>query len=78
MNLRMTLSFAVLTALAGAPVRADEAKPREACRPDVERLCPGVQPGGGRIANCLRENAETLSELCKRAIETTRARRGGH
>ena len=24
------------------------------CKPDAERLCPGVRPGGFRIARCLK------------------------
>src|SRR3954471_20489605 len=27
---------------------------RMACRPDAQRLCPGIKPGGGRIAQCLK------------------------
>jgi hypothetical protein len=34
-----------------------------ACRGDMERLCAGVQPGGGRIGQCMRAHfAETSPE----------------
>lgn len=51
-----------------------------ACRPDIARLCPGVQPGGGRLIACLRTNADALSPTCRTAMEqaqATRAGRGG-
>lgn len=35
---------------------------------DAKRLCPGVQPGGGRIAACFRQHTSELSEACKREI----------
>ena len=47
-----------------------------ACRADVARLCPGVSPGGGRLAGCLKEHAPQVSEPCKQAIADWRARGG--
>ena len=40
----------------------------EACRGDVGQYCQGVQPGGGRIAQCLRSNKDKLSDACKSAL----------
>lgn len=34
----------------------------------VDELCHGVQAGGGRIINCLREHKSQLSEECFAAI----------
>ena len=34
------------------------------CRPDIAKLCSGVQRGGGRILSCLKENAGDLSTEC--------------
>jgi hypothetical protein len=36
----------------------------QACRADVEKWCPGVPPGGGRLATCLRENQSRLADPC--------------
>jgi hypothetical protein len=38
---------------------------RSACGGDVRSLCAAVQPGGGRIVQCLAQNAGSLSPACK-------------
>jgi hypothetical protein len=38
---------------------------RSACGGDVRTLCGGVQPGGGRIMQCLATQAASLSPACK-------------
>ena len=40
---------------------------RAACAEDAQKLCPGVQPGGGRIVACLKEHKDSLSDRCKQA-----------
>ena len=40
---------------------------RTACASDAQRLCAGVQPGGGRIVACLKEHKDSLSDQCKQA-----------
>jgi hypothetical protein len=42
---------------------------REACKADFEKYCSGVQPGGGRIAECLNMQHDQLSEACKTALD---------
>lgn len=48
---------------------------RHACSADFQSLCPGVQPGGGRIVACLQQNAAKLSPDCQKALEASRAAR---
>lgn len=36
----------------------------QACRQDAQQFCKGVQPGGGRIVNCLLEHQKDLSDAC--------------
>ncbi|MET0677060.1 MAG: cysteine rich repeat-containing protein [Bradyrhizobium sp.] len=38
------------------------------CRGDYDRLCAGVQPGGGRVLACLHEHANQLSADCSKAM----------
>lgn len=38
---------------------------RSACGADVQTLCGGVAPGGGRIVQCLAVRASSLSPACK-------------
>ena len=40
---------------------------RSACADDAQKLCVGVQPGGGRIVACLKEHKDSLSAQCKQA-----------
>jgi hypothetical protein len=35
------------------------------CRRDVDRFCPGVDPGGGRVLGCLRQHQPELSPPCQ-------------
>ena len=43
-----------------------EARPADGrvCRQDAETLCKGIQPGGGRIVNCLLDHPNDLSQAC--------------
>lgn len=78
MNLAYRLTFVagllVATSYATAqtqqPQQQDGAQLRDAaqaCKPDIQKFCANVQPGGGRVAACLREHAADLSPACKQA-----------
>lgn len=41
---------------------------RSACGADVRSICGGVQPGGGRIIQCLATNAGSLSPACREVL----------
>jgi len=43
--------------------RLEEAQ--QVCAEDIQKFCKDVQPGGGRIAKCLKEHACDLSPACK-------------
>jgi hypothetical protein len=36
-----------------------------ACLKDAKAQCPGVQPGGGKIRDCLKTHIADLSDECK-------------
>ena len=50
---------------------AQNAKP---CAEDAANLCQGVQPGGGRVAKCLKEYSSELSPACKDSMVKAKAR----
>ena len=41
---------------------------RGTCGEDMKALCGSVQPGGGRLRDCMREHRAKLSNACKLAI----------
>ncbi|MDX9722471.1 MAG: cysteine rich repeat-containing protein [Myxococcota bacterium] len=49
---------------------------QESCSADIQSLCKQVEPGEGRIRDCLRENSASLSASCKEAIENRGAGKG--
>jgi hypothetical protein len=55
---------------------ADGSPMRGACMNDVKSLCGSIQPGGGRIRDCMREHRAQLSITCKAAIADRMLERG--
>jgi hypothetical protein len=51
-----------------AAAQAEDKDNPRACRADVEKLCKGIQPGGGRIATCLKQHESELSPGCREAV----------
>jgi hypothetical protein len=51
------------------------AKLRAACQADIDKLCPGLDPGRATF-RCVREHQDDLSDTCKTALAA--ARSGGH
>lgn len=47
---------------------------RSACGADIRTLCAGVQPGGGRVVQCIASNAASLSPGCKDVLAPFAAR----
>jgi hypothetical protein len=46
------------------------------CKPDAERLCPGVELGGGRIAKCLKAHKMEVSVGCAKTLQRLKAEMG--
>ena len=66
----LVLVAAAMPAFAQQPSALDQeiAMLREYCRADIERLCPNVEPGGGRLKECLMANKERLEVGCAQAL----------
>ena len=65
----MTLGLGL--ALAG---NAMAQAPAAECRADVAKFCAQVEPGGGRVGQCLKESQWQLSQGCQRHAELVAAR----
>ena len=48
---------------------AQTAAERAACQADFEKFCPGVEPGGGRVVECLAKQLDKLTPECKTVVE---------
>jgi hypothetical protein len=50
--------------------RAEKAeRVREECKPDAEKFCKGIAPGGGRIASCLKSRQAELNPACAAGLK---------
>jgi hypothetical protein len=56
------------------PSQQAVAEARAACDTDIQKFCPTVQPGGGRILACLKQHKDQVSDGCKQAV--TKALKG--
>jgi len=75
--------FAIISALslvalasAAPDAFAQQAAAMRYCKADYERLCPGVQPGGGRIIRCLKAHKEEISIGCGKALQAMKEKMG--
>jgi Cysteine rich repeat len=47
----------------------------DACQSDVQQFCKDVSPGGGRLAQCLKQHESELSSTCKAELAQARPMR---
>jgi len=52
-------------AAASAPAKGEVAA---ACKDDFAKYCPGIEPGGGKLKGCIKENRKNLSPECKKSL----------
>ena len=64
------ISAAVFVSFSSAAFAQDVQPHRGACRADAEKLCAGIEHGGGRILNCLAAQKEKLSDDCRKSVES--------
>jgi hypothetical protein len=67
----MSFKYFLVVAMAGfvpGVALADPSPMRGACAGDVKALCGSIQPGGGRIRDCMKDHRAELSSNCKIAI----------
>lgn len=73
---RLTLSRSLavaalaLSALLPALAAREGNAMTQACRADFGKFCKGVQPGGGRVVECLKQHEAELAPACKSTLGT--------
>ena len=67
MRFSRTIIIAIV-ALIPTLAQADPGPLQGACKNDMKMLCGSVQPGGGRLRDCIKEHRSQLSDTCKVAI----------
>jgi hypothetical protein len=65
-------ALAVAGALSTCSAFAVNAGVAEACHADAASVCPGMEPGDGNFARCMKEHHDKLSEGCRTAIKKAR------
>jgi len=80
MPINIALALALTFALA-APAFAQQGQGgalarelRSACQADTRKHCDGIQPGGGRLLQCLKGKQAELSQPCQAALAKLPAR----
>jgi hypothetical protein len=48
---------------------------RTYCMSDIERLCKGIEPGGGRLIRCLKTHKKEMSVGCAQALQKLKAKK---
>ena len=69
------VSVLPVSARAAGPDPAEAAALQKYCMPDIQRLCPNVPPGGGRIKGCLMSNKDQMSVGCAKALQALKKSR---
>jgi hypothetical protein len=67
----LTVAVLCVVLFNGIPANAQAKNP---CAEDVAKFCKDVQPGGGRLANCLKAHESELSPTCKDSHDQVKAR----
>ncbi len=66
--MRLALLLVLTVGMVPTLAQAEPGAGRGACLRDIKTICAGVQPGGGRIRDCIREHRAEFSQECKAAI----------
>lgn len=60
----------------GGHRRAAMHRLKESCGEDVKKFCPHVEPGGGRIVQCLEQHQKDVSQACSQLLNRAESQQG--
>jgi hypothetical protein len=66
----IALSVFVILGFLSSAAFAQDGGHRGACRADAQKLCAGIEHGGGRIMDCLAGQKDKLSDDCRKMVES--------
>jgi Cysteine rich repeat len=67
-RIAVTSSPFLVIAMLLLPCSMASAEVTGACLSDAQKMCPGVQAGGGKIRECLKMHIKDLSEPCQTVV----------
>jgi hypothetical protein len=47
-----------------------------ACKADAGRICPGVEPGGGKLIECLKSHENDVTIGCAKELKAIKSKMG--
>jgi cysteine rich repeat protein len=59
----------------GGRMKGGKHKMREACGADIKQFCSNIEPGGGRIEQCLEQHQKEVSQPCNQLLEKHESRK---
>jgi len=76
--MRIALLYVVVAMLPAAAIGQElsffeKVQLNQVCRKDIDTFCGSVERGEGRLLQCIRDNAEKLSQPCHEAITKLRS-----
>jgi hypothetical protein len=63
-----TMFAGTMLAMSPGAHAQQQKEPDKPCMADAARLCPGVEPGGGKQIECLKEHMQEVSPACKKNL----------
>ena len=64
----ISLAAVATLSLVGGCGESTQQTPQHPCLPDIQWLCAGIEPGGGRLATCLLRQEAKLSVACRKSL----------
>lgn len=63
------VALTLATLFAAAPATASQGDLAKYCKADIDRLCKGIEPGGGRLLKCLKSHSKDMTVGCAQALQ---------